>query len=498
MANSPSTSYKSILKATSLLGSVRVFVIIVAVVKNKIIAVMLGPAGIGLLGIFTSTLTLINSICDLGITKSSVRNIAEANAGEDKRQVGKIYNIFIKLLYSLSIVGAVFTATFSRQLSIWSFGTDLYKWSFVALAFAVFFNSISFGQLAVLQGLRKFRFLAKASSIGAVVGLIVSIPLFYFFKEKGIVPSLILSGVTAFLLSTFYVNKLRIQHDAVSKQEMITHGMDMAKLGISMMLVSFMVAMSGYVLKAYLSNNAGIDTVGIFQAGFTIVSSYFGVVFTAMSTDFFPRISAVNKDNTQIEAEINRQSVILLLLLSPLVVCLLYLMPLFITGLYSSKFILAGEYVNTAILGIVFFAIGQLFSMILLAKNNAKVFILFTFLMQLCFLLNSLFFFKIGGIKGMGIAYSINMTVYALSILFIIYKLYSIKLSKQSYIIMGIVLAFTSFSVLLKDINPLWLRYSIAGILFVASSYYSINAFKKILEILSIWEFIKSKLKNKL
>jgi hypothetical protein len=48
------SSYRSIMKATSVWG-VQVFYIVIAIVRSKIIAVLLGPAGMGIVGLLNST-----------------------------------------------------------------------------------------------------------------------------------------------------------------------------------------------------------------------------------------------------------------------------------------------------------------------------------------------------------------------------------------------------------------------------------------------------------
>ena len=48
------TSYGTIFKTTFLFGFVQVFRIIVGVVKNKIVAILLGTEGVGLLGVYSS------------------------------------------------------------------------------------------------------------------------------------------------------------------------------------------------------------------------------------------------------------------------------------------------------------------------------------------------------------------------------------------------------------------------------------------------------------
>ncbi len=57
-----SSSYKQILKATSIFGGVQVFNIIISILRAKFIAVIIGPVGMGIFGLLTSTLSLITSL----------------------------------------------------------------------------------------------------------------------------------------------------------------------------------------------------------------------------------------------------------------------------------------------------------------------------------------------------------------------------------------------------------------------------------------------------
>ena len=75
--------------------------------------------------------------------------------------------------------------------------------------------------------------------------------------------------------------------------------------------------------------------MGYFQAGATIITSYFGIVLTAMTTDYYPRICGVNKDDVALNAELNKQVAAGIILIFPLAVCFVYLAPIFISFLYD-------------------------------------------------------------------------------------------------------------------------------------------------------------------
>ena len=49
------TSYKHILKYTSVFGTIQGLNILVAMIRNKLVAVILGPGGMGLIALFNST-----------------------------------------------------------------------------------------------------------------------------------------------------------------------------------------------------------------------------------------------------------------------------------------------------------------------------------------------------------------------------------------------------------------------------------------------------------
>ena len=80
------SSYRQIMKATSIFGGVQVYNIIISVIRSKFIAVLLGPTGMGISGLLTSTTGLIGNITNLGLSTSAVKNVAAANASGDSKE----------------------------------------------------------------------------------------------------------------------------------------------------------------------------------------------------------------------------------------------------------------------------------------------------------------------------------------------------------------------------------------------------------------------------
>src|SRR5579862_5205928 len=71
-------TYGQILKSSALMGGSTVANIAVSVVRAKAMALLIGPAGVGLVGLHSSILNLTHSVAGMGINQSGVRQIAEA------------------------------------------------------------------------------------------------------------------------------------------------------------------------------------------------------------------------------------------------------------------------------------------------------------------------------------------------------------------------------------------------------------------------------------
>lgn len=99
------SSYKESLKATSLFGGVQVFNILIGVIRSKFIAILLGPSGMGMYGLFTLTTSLISSFTNCGLGTSAVRNIAEANSTRDQNRIALIISVFRKLVWFTGLIG---------------------------------------------------------------------------------------------------------------------------------------------------------------------------------------------------------------------------------------------------------------------------------------------------------------------------------------------------------------------------------------------------------
>ncbi len=201
------SSYRQIFKATSLFGGVQVFNILIGIVRVKFVAVLLGAAGVGIMGLLNAPLQLIISITGLGIAFSAVRDVSEANGTGDQGKIAVVIKTLGRWSWFTGLLGAVITITLAPLLSKWTFGNHEYTWAFIWLSVTLLLQAISKGQSAILQGTRRLKDMAKAGVIGSLLGLVTSIPLYYLYGLQGIVPAMIITAITGLVLSWYFSDR---------------------------------------------------------------------------------------------------------------------------------------------------------------------------------------------------------------------------------------------------------------------------------------------------
>lgn len=426
-----SSEYRSIFKATSLFGGVRVFSILISIIRSKIVAVLIGTTGVGIVGLFTSGTSLIQSITQLGLSQSAVRDVSEAHASGNQARVNRVVTVLRRLVWFTGLLGMLCVIVISPILSKTSFGNSDYTVAFILLSVTLLFAQLSGGQNVILQGTRRLKYLAKASIWGSLLGLIICVPLYYWLGVKGIVPNLILGALTTMLLSWYYSSKVPYTPVKLTFKEVIQEGSQMLKMGVAMSVSVVLVALSAYILRSFINRRGGIDEVGLFQAGFVIMTTYVGLVFSAMGTDYYPRLSAVNNDNEKCRTIMNQQGEIGILFLAPLILACVVFVPWIVRLLYSERFLGANDYIIWAASGMLFKMASWAISFIFIAKGESKWFMINETAVNIYSLGFQILGYWLLGLKGIGIGYALTSLCYFIQVYIISRIRYGFRFSME-------------------------------------------------------------------
>lgn len=477
------TSYGTIFKTTFLFGFVQVFKAVISIIRNKIAAILIGPEGMGILGIYQNVISMIQTGAGLGVNQSAVRDISEARGNGDKIGISRIITIVNKIILFTGLLGCFATLCLSYWLSDWTFGDHAHIAAYCVIAFVVALNVIDETKQAILKGMRQLRALAKAGMFGSASGLLITAPLYFFFGKEGIVPALLIASIVAVLVSNYFVEKIGYEKISIPIKDMAKQASPMIKMGVALMTVTFLQFFVSLIVNAYIRSEGGLVDVGFFNAGNTVINGYFGVIITALMTDYYPRIAAVNNDNLAIQDELNRQSLVTLVLTCPMFVLFMTLLPFFIRILYTDDFLPAVDFIKWAIYFTLITVVSNQVDMILIAKFKSKIMLTLSFLLRTIQVFLSIFMYSSWGLKGLGITFLILGVIHMIIMTSIVYYLYRIRFTNQFIRLAIIVLFFAVSSSLVQSYFTGTIYYVLSGLLLIVSIIFSFNVSKRRLSV---------------
>lgn len=471
-------SYQNVMKATSLFGGVQVIRILITIARSKVMATLLGPEGVGISNLLTRPLQLITTATQLGLDKSAVKEIS-AQYNKEEGNPYRMIAILKRLVWITALIGAVCTIALSPVLSNFTFDSDAYTIAFVWLGLAVVFNQLAMSNLAVLQGLRKLEFLAKANVYGSLAGLIVTIPLYYFLNLDGILPAIIATSGFIFLFAYIYARKTVKEHASVTNTEAFSEGKPMIKLGMALSFSSIIGLIVAYLILVYIRSQGGEIQAGFYAAGMVILNTYVGLIFNAMSTDYYPRLAAICDDLQQVVKTVFEQAFIAVLLITPIVIGFIAFAPLLITILYSGEFEPTVTLVRWGIVGMVFKAVSWSMGYVIIAKGDSNLFMKTSLGFNATLLLLNVIGYYYLGLEGIGISLLVYFMIHYIVVRILVFYRYGFKMKSEFHSIFIICLLLCVLAFLASYIEGVLLKYGVLVVLIVISSLYSFRLLDK-------------------
>lgn len=487
-------SYSHILKYTGIFGGVQGLNILIGVVRNKLVAMILGPEGMGLMSLFNSTIKLVSDSTNLGISMSAIRGISEAYEQGDEEKVRHIVKLIRVWSLLTALLGMFICIALSPLLNKWTFTWGDHTLHFILLSPVVALTAIMGGELAILKGTRQLKHLAVLSIYSMIGALVFSVPLYYIWREQAIIPSLLVIALVQLLFTILYSYRLfplRLSSNA----KMIGEGMGMVKLGIAFVLSGILGSGAEFVIRSYLNNIGDLTIVGLYNAGYMMTMTYAGMVFQAMETDYFPRLSAVRGIGDEMNLVVNRQIEVSILLVSPLLVAFIVGAPILLPLLYSGKFMPVMGMMKITLLAMYVRAITLPIEYIALSKGDSKSYLLLEFVYDVAVVGFVILGYHVFGLTGTGIGLALAGAVSLLiDLTYTKYK-YQYQLSKPVilYCMIQIPLGFCAYMMTIA----LWgVYYWIVGVLFTVIS---LAVSLQILHSKShLWDSLVSRLLSKL
>ncbi len=414
------SSYRQILRSSSIVGGASAINILIGLLRTKVAAVLLGPAGIGLIGLFQSLMATASTVSALGFGNVGTRQIAEANGSGDAQAVAAVRRALFWGTLGLAAIGAsvfwLLRDAFATTVIGDTDASGTVGWLAIGVALTVAAGS----QGALLNGLRRIGDIARVSVLSALLSTLLGVGALWLLGDKGVLFFVLAGPLSSFLLGHWFVSRLpRVQDSQTQFRELLEQWKTLARLGAAFMVAGLAVAVGQLVVRTIVQRELGAEALGFFQAAWMISMTYIGFVLGAMGTDYYPRLTATIRDHAATNQLVNEQTEVALLLAGPVLVAMLGLAPWVIELLYSSQFAEAAIVLRWQVLGDLLKVASWPLGFIILAAGDGRTFMLTESFAMAVFVGLTWIGLPIMGIEATGIAFLGMYVVYLPTIFFL-------------------------------------------------------------------------------
>jgi len=160
-------SYRRILKSSSIIGGASVFNILIGLVRTKLVAVLLGPTGIGLVSLYTGLMSTATAVATMGVGTIGTRQIAEAVSKDDERALAVVRRAMFWGAMLLASAGALVVWSLREILAVKVLGGAQHATVVGWLSLGVALSVAGAAQGALIQGMRRIGDMARLSVFGS-------------------------------------------------------------------------------------------------------------------------------------------------------------------------------------------------------------------------------------------------------------------------------------------------------------------------------------------
>ncbi len=392
-----------VLKATSLIGSTQGINMVCSIVRMKMLALLVGPTGVGLFGALTQAADMIGNFTQLNIRTSAVAPLSSASA----ERFGPLLLSVRRYSRMLGLVGAALMFILAPFIAEFTFGDAEFAWAYRLASLSILFVALQGAELIYLQSTQRYKPIAASGLLTALTGLPVAIALYWLLNINGVAPGLVFYSVVAFGGAWWFSRRSEgalppLRQSSISWRESLRMGFPFLRTGLMLTLMSLATEGVNFLFVSFMGHE-GETVLGLYQAGYKMVWNYTAVFFMSFTMEFYPRVSKTIHNRRHASLIISHQAIITsgILVLGSVAICALspWLMPL----LYSREFADAVPYVMWGMVGMAFRPLSITMSYSFLAAGRSKVYCTTEVLSALCGLVLNVIGYRLGGFAGLGL-----------------------------------------------------------------------------------------------
>lgn len=481
--------YQHTIKYLGIFGGAQGFSMLLNMLRTKITSVLLGVAGQSIIAISNRTIQMFSDCTGLSLAFSAVRRMSDAYENCDDTVVGHCVKVVRSIAFLTGLLGMLLMLAVTPFISEWIFGgsSDYYLTKLLLLSPVVMLMAISNGEIAILRGTRRLNKVAIYSLATSIISLAISVPLYLFVGLGGIFPAIF---ATAFLqmcvLLYFTLPHYRYKVSPFSLN-LLREGVDMVKMGAGYIFASILTSSAMWLICALLSDFGNGESAGLFSAGFVMITLLPGILFAALDSEYYPRLSGVAAKTDIRNAMVNEQVEVQLLVQAPLLMAFVVAMPLLVPLFYDAEFVLAIAMAQFAMFGMFMRTMTYPISFLPLVNNDTIVFVVLESAYNILLVTLVVLGFLYDGYMGVGVGIAVAHTVDFVVVYSVARFKYGMRLSVEAvrYFMMQLPL-FVAVIAVSMSYSCSWYYWLMGGVLVLVSSAVSLWMFSRMAVLPSI------------
>lgn len=410
----------------SLLNGVSTLIRMIAgLVSTKVVASIIGPTGIALIGQLNNFVTIILSLANGGITTGVTTYVAE-HANHKENSQAFISNAFRISLISSSVIAVaiIFSADYLSHLILHS---SEYKFVFRIFGGTIFLYALHALVLAILNGYKEYRKYVRVNIYSSIVSLVFSVILAVTLGLKGALISVVTYQSVVFLITlTMVYNSSWFSKDIFKSVVNLKIVRQLLHFSLMAFTSALIIPLSQLLVRSHIASTLSVDQAGIWEGINRISGMYVQVVVASLSVYYLPRLAGL-KNNNDVRREVFAVYKLMLPFLAIASLVIYLLRDLIITIVFTGEFTAMRDLFLYQLMGDFLKMSGWVLGFIMIARAMTRTFIIMELLNYGLFILLSYFLIPQFGLVGSAMAYVVGHGVYLICMLVIFRKFLDVR-----------------------------------------------------------------------
>lgn len=416
----PNTNLVKVFSFTAISTVVK---ILTGFISVKVVASIVGPSGVAMLGQLINFSTIVLTLASAGINNGVTKYIAEYNNSETQL-LSQYVGLAFKITLCCSIVIGVVMMLASHKLAYEIMLDKRYRYLFIIFGCTIFLYALNNLFISIVNGFKDFKKYVYINITDSVVGLLFTLCLVHSWGLKGaLVASVTYQSVMVIVTFLFIRNSSWFRSNlftGIWRKDIVIKYLRYSAMTLISVITLPVVQM---ILRSYAIANFSASDAGLWEGMNRLSNMYLMIVSTSLSVYYLPRLSEIS-DPSELRSEVLSAfkfiTPFIAVGLFAIYICRYWI----VTLAFSKSFLGMTDLFIWHLFGDFFKIMSWLLAFLMVAKSMTKAFVLSEILVSLIYVGLGYFFISNKGIIGLNIAYMITYFFYLISMVLLFRKLF--------------------------------------------------------------------------